>query len=651
MKVLRILPLFLVSGLGGPVLADEDTTLTEQDWLLDELPTVLSGSRLAQSVANSPVAVAVIDRQMIEAAGVREVQELLRLAPGMLVHHDNGHHATVTYRALASTYARRILVLVDGRPAYSPVISWANWTMLPLTLAEIERIEIIRGPNAAVYGANAFLGVINVITRRPHLSQGVNAHLTRGNNGIYRALATVGASHGNLDWRISIQGLGDHGIHGPLTDQDDKHTRIVSGRADWLDARGGSWELYAGYTHGRRDHGGPNSLLRPPHDIRSRNAHAQLRWTSSDDVNDNHRLNVFWTRDGWTQEYFTLPIPEVGGLTGFVDQSVDSHRHEIEYTRTMSPGPRLRSVWGAAARLDRFRSQGYLGRQDTLHKSSYRLFTHHEYRFDQNWVANAGVMFEHDENAGSELSPRLALNWTVAPGQTVRLAYSTATRTPTIVEESADSQLPFAAGIVDQMLLASGNLSAERIRSREIGWILSMPEHSLTLDARVANDRIDRLITYYFIPFPDLDGIAQDFRNMDAMTLRGFEFQVDWRPVPAARLMFNYAYTDIEATDIDELYSASGPRHVWSAFASIQFNRRWSGSLIWYRIGAMQGMNTGNFARRTERADLRVSYELRLGDSPARLSFVIQEPIGDLRDFRTRNAFHRRWFVDLHTSF
>lgn len=640
----------VILWLAMAALAD-DSVLTEGEWL-EELPTVLSGSRLAQSAADSPVAITVIDRQMIEAAGVREVQELLRLAPGMLVHHDNGHHATVTYRALADTYSRRMQVLVDGRTVYSPVISWANWTMLPLTLDEIERIEIIRGPNAAAYGANAFLGVINVITRRPHLSRGVRTHLTAGNNGIYRALATVGGGHGELDWRLTVQGLGDHGIHGALTDNDDKHTRIVTTRADWRDAGGGAWELHAGFTHGRREHGGPNNILRPPHDIRSRNAHGQVRWRSSEDINDHHSINAYWTRDSWTQEFFTLPVPPLGGLSGFINQSVDGHRAEVEYSRTLVPGESVRSVWGAAARIDRFRAPGYLGRTDTLEKHLYRAFTHHEMRLGENWVANAGLMLEHDEDTGSELSPRVALNWTFAPGHVMRVAYGTATRTPTMVEESSDARLPFGPPpLVDQLLLSSGNLRSERIRSQEIGWVFDSPGHALTLDARIARDRVDRLITYFFVPFPDLDGVTQDFRNADALTMRGFEFRATWRPAPEARLMLNYAFTDLDATDIDEAYSMSGPRHVWSVFGSYQFNRRLSGSLIWYRIGAMQGLNTGNFVRRAERADLRIAYDLRFGSTPARVSLVVQEPIGDLRDFRARNEFHRRWFLDLQLGF
>ncbi len=633
----------------APILFADPPMVTEADWL-EDLPVALSGSRLAQTALDAPGAIAVIDRAMIEVSGVREVHELLRLVPGMLVHNDNGHHAITSYRALSDPYPRRILVLIDGRAAYSPVISSVNWAMLPLTLEDIERIEVFRGPNAATYGANAFLGVISITTRLPHVAKGASVTLSRGNNGIYRAQGIVGGQIDDFDWRVTVQALGDDGLNGPFLDNDDKHPKLISGRANWLDDRGGLWGVHVGFARARLEHGGTNSPLRPPHYIYSRNGYAQLDWRSQDNLDDHHNFKAFWTLDSWSQDYLTTPLPQLGGLQGRWHLSVRGERGEFEYSRVIQPRDGLRSVWGAAARLDRMQAPGYLGTPDTLEKTLYRAFTHHEWRISSQLVANLGLMVEHDSNAGTEVAPRAALSWSYAPGQVVRLSYGTATRTPTIVEESANHVLDFGP-VQDQLLLSSGGLRSERIRSREIGWLLQSPSLNLTLDTRISWDRIDRLITYYFTPFPDLDGQVQDFRNFDAMTIRGFETQATWRPVQRARVVLNYSLADISATDVDELYSASGPRHVWSVFGEYQFENLTTVSLIWYRIGAMQGLNTGNFAKRTERADIKISRLFHIGDRPARVSFTLQEPIGDLRDFRTRNEFHRRWFVDVAYRF
>lgn len=631
-----------------PAHADQGQ-LTEAEWF-DDLPQVLAGSRLAQTVADAPVAISVIDREMIEASGIREIQDLMRLVPGMLVHHDNGHHATVTYRVLADTYSRRMLVLIDGRPAYSPVISHVNWTMLPITVDDVERIEVIRGPHAAAFGANAMLGVISITTRRPHLAHGVTTHATLGNNGIYRGAVTVGDGRDEFDWRITLQASGDHGYSGPFLDGDDKETALISARADWRDARGMLWEVHGGWADGRRQHGGHNQLLRPPHHIYSQNGFAQLNWRSSDDPLNHHALNAFWTLDSWDQTYLTRPVPALGGLQGLWELSVRGERAEVEYQRTVAPQTYLRSAWGVAARIDRMGAPGYLGRPDSVSNTLYRAFSHHEIRFSPHWVGNLGVMLEHDGFAGTEISPRGALNWSFAPGHVLRASASRATRTPTIVEENADHTLSFGP-VSDQLLLASGGLDAERIRSYELGWIYGDAARDLTFDARVFRDRIDRLITYFFVPFPDLDGVTQDFRNFDKMDVEGFEAQVRWRPTPAVRLLANHAYQDIAATDVDEVYSASGPRHISSAFAEYRLDPRTFISLTLYRIGSMEGLNTGTPIERHERADFRIARDFRLRGTRARLSLTVQEPLGDLRDFRTRNEFHRRWFVDLRMQF
>lgn len=303
--------------------------MTEADWLYD-LPVTLSASRLAHTVADSPVAISIIDREMIEMAGVRELHELLRLVPGMLVHHHTGHQPTVTYRALATRYSRRILVLIDGRTAYSPIISTVNWNMLPLTIEDIERIEVIRGPNAAAYGANAMLGVISITTRRPHQYRGVAGHLMRGNDGIYRAHVNWGGSHDDLDWRATFQSSGDDGFENLAGDHDDKETAQLSGRADWRDAQGGVWEAHLGLAVGNRGFGRELQPLRPPHTIFTQNAHAQLKWASSDNTDDRHSVNAYWLLDRWDQTFTTAPIPEIGGLQGDWDLSAHSDRLEIE---------------------------------------------------------------------------------------------------------------------------------------------------------------------------------------------------------------------------------------------------------------------------------------------------------------------------------
>jgi hypothetical protein len=251
---------------------------------------------------------------------------------------------------------------------------------------------------------------------------------------------------------------------GPFIDGDNKHTGVLASRADWRSEAGHLWELHAGWANGRRQHGGHNQLLRPPHKIYSQNGYAQARWRSGDDPRDHHALNAFWTLDTWDQTYFSRPVPQLGGLQGLWELSVRGERAEFEYQRTLAPHDTLRSAWGVAARLDRMQAPGYLGRPDTMSHTLHRAFTHHEWRMTPDLVGNLGLMLEHHSDAGNELSPRVALNWQFQPGHVMRVSASRATRTPSIVEEYADHELSFGP-VADQLLLSSGGLRAERIRS------------------------------------------------------------------------------------------------------------------------------------------------------------------------------------------
>ncbi|MCP4043706.1 MAG: Plug domain-containing protein, partial [Gammaproteobacteria bacterium] len=184
-----------------------DSTLpplpTEEDFL-GELPVVLSVTRLAQPLAETPASVTIIDREMIEASGARNIAELFRLVPGMQVGSWNGHAFSVTYHGLSDQFSRRMQVLVDGRSVYSPDIGGVRWSYLPLALDDIARIEVIRGPNAATYGANSFLGVISISTRQTAEVSGSRITLNRGEDDIADVTLRHAGAVGEVDYRFTL---------------------------------------------------------------------------------------------------------------------------------------------------------------------------------------------------------------------------------------------------------------------------------------------------------------------------------------------------------------------------------------------------------------------------------------------------------------
>lgn len=176
-----------------------------------DLPPVLTATRLKQSPAEVPGSVSVLDRELIRASGARELSELLRLVPGMLVVSD-GNLTTVNYHGSNAAQARRLQVLVDGRSVYHPGFARVDWSDIPVAIEDIERIEVFRGPNTVSYGANALMAVINIITRAPRDAHGTRLKITRGQRGIADWYASQGEGWQTGDLRLSLSGWQDDGF-------------------------------------------------------------------------------------------------------------------------------------------------------------------------------------------------------------------------------------------------------------------------------------------------------------------------------------------------------------------------------------------------------------------------------------------------------
>src|SRR5512135_1037073 len=120
--------------------------------------TITSASRFSQELADAPNAMTVITREMIAASGFRSLPDVFKLVPGMYVSYYTGAQPIVSYHGSLSQFAHSMQVLIDGRSVYLPPFNTVDWTLLPITLSDIERIEVIRGPAAASYGENSVQG-------------------------------------------------------------------------------------------------------------------------------------------------------------------------------------------------------------------------------------------------------------------------------------------------------------------------------------------------------------------------------------------------------------------------------------------------------------------------------------------------------------
>jgi iron complex outermembrane receptor protein len=170
-RILAPIGMLLLSALPGrPQEQPTDFTKVNIEDLMNI--EVTSVSKKEQKLSRVASAVFVITQEDIRRSGAENIPDLLRMVPGLQVAQINGSTWAITARGFDGQYSNKLLVLVDGRTVYSPIFSGTFWDSQSLLLDDIDRIEVIRGPGATVWGANAVNGVINITTKKAADTQG-----------------------------------------------------------------------------------------------------------------------------------------------------------------------------------------------------------------------------------------------------------------------------------------------------------------------------------------------------------------------------------------------------------------------------------------------------------------------------------------------
>jgi len=264
-----------------------DALMGSESDFLDELPVVLSATRLPQPLNEAPVAITIIDREMIDASGARTVPDLMRMVPGFQVGYFDGNSPVTTYHGHSDEYSRRVQVLIDGRSVYVPTLAGIQWSDHIISIDDIARIEVTRGPNAASYGNNSFLAVISISTRQAIEDQGHKLKIIQGSKDTHEGYYGFGDSTDNFAYRVTLGTEHDDG-----TDLLNDYTRAnyLSYRLDsqidvdnFLSYQGGLKDLQLG------DHEQP-----PDFQIEVESAFQWLNWEHTTSNNDTLSLQYYY---------------------------------------------------------------------------------------------------------------------------------------------------------------------------------------------------------------------------------------------------------------------------------------------------------------------------------------------------------------------
>lgn len=200
---------------------------------MSAMPMVLTPARMSQSQGEVPGSVTVIDRELIEASGAREIYQVMQLVPGMTAVEVDGNIPTVSYHGTQARDIRRMLVLIDGRSMYQPGLARVEWNNFPLTVNDIERIEVTRGPAAAAYGANAFSAVINIISRDPRDVSGTTVTVREGgfkdehSNGVRDVSLTHALHKDNSGFRVTASRQQEDGYDALFEGLEQRNDQVI----------------------------------------------------------------------------------------------------------------------------------------------------------------------------------------------------------------------------------------------------------------------------------------------------------------------------------------------------------------------------------------------------------------------------------------
>jgi len=330
---------------------------------------VISVSKQESTIAHTPAAIYVITSEMIQRSPANNIPDLLRMVPGVEVARIDAHTWAITIRGDNDRFTNKVLVLVDWRSVYTPITGGVNWDSLELMLEDIERIEVTRGPNGTLWGANAVNGMINIITKKAKDSQGVL--VTYGGGTEDRAIG--GARYGGMigdDFRYRVYGKEIEEAPGFRSDgkaYDDWRQGRAGFRADWdpgLD-KANQFTVQGDYYTGTEGVSGDvASMVSPYHQNVIINEQVEggdilARWTHTIDVDSDWMLQSSFDREKRTNSIW----------------GPDVNNFDVEFQHRFPMGERNELIWGTEYRLthDTEMCDGFVVNFDPLSRTTQVL--------------------------------------------------------------------------------------------------------------------------------------------------------------------------------------------------------------------------------------------------------------------------------------
>ncbi|HXH64265.1 MAG TPA: TonB-dependent receptor [Mariprofundaceae bacterium] len=480
LRLIALAALVLLPAIGTPqpAMAAGNASATELMGLnLRQLMnvTVTSPSKRDQKYYSTAAALFVITQDDIRRSGARSIPEALRLAPGVNVQQINANQYSISIRGQNDLFSNKLLVLMDGRPVYTPTFSGVWWPALNYPLQDIDRIEVLRGPSGAVWGANAVNGVINIITKDAHDTRGLM--ISGGTGSHEKGFGTIRAagSIGHAAYRIYGMREKRDGYLDPSTSQrSPDHRKFDQGgfRLDWdkgdthVSLHGDSYQVKAGAFGVIDSQLGSASVPYTSENLYSgRNLVMKLQDSLTTDT--QLEAQAFY-------DQYTVSTPFYGERRDTYDLDLQLNLSQLPY-QLVSLGYDFRSSYGNMTNTPVLQLPS---QRDVLH--SY--FLNDDIRLMDRLHLILGAKVERNRYSNWQTEPNARMIYS-ADTWALWAAYSQAVRVPDLVENGISFNAKGLTGTVVR-LLGTGLVRPEKVESYEAGYRF-FPDDNTLLQATV----------------------------------------------------------------------------------------------------------------------------------------------------------------------
>ncbi len=566
----------------------------------------------------SPAAVAVLTQDDLRRLGATSIPEALRAVPGVQVARISGNRWAISARGLNDEFSNKLLVLVDGRSVYTPLYGGVYWNVQDVVLEDLDRIEIIRGPGATLWGANAVNGVINIITKSAKETQGTLVSTTVGTEDQPSVSVRYGGQLAtNVFYRVyakyfNREGFDDAQGHGM---SDDWNMARGGARVDWEASEQNSFTLSGDYYAGSYGEQVGKVSAFPPSfhnigvDAPTSGGNVLGRWTRKFSEQSELKLQAYY-------DHYDRDQPFGGGvlvadLPGEFDPSqnrVNERRDtwDVDLQHRFALGERNDVMWGLGYRRTQDRIQPrateQLWRRESAEDDLYSGFLQDEISLMPDTLSfTLGTKLEHNHYTGFEIQPSARLLWTPNEHHSVWASVSRAVRTPTRLERDVDRiNIAAAPGAPPVLISVFGNptAQAEELIAYELGYRFE-PIQRLSVDLAAYYNDYNLLANVQGSGGVEFDPPPvhwlQDYTPVNGIRghVYGTELLAQWQATSAWRV--SAAYTWLQTQFEPSLYAAkTSPEHQFHVRSSLDLGRGWEFDAVAYYVGSVKALSMGS---------------------------------------------------------